>query len=73
MSNKKEYKADKVRCVIYSFIAIVHDILLIFYLYLFLKQGYTISSHFVLLSINTVLWNINAIGWIYRYIKSKKQ
>ena len=73
MSNKKEYKANKVGCVIYSISAIVHDILLFFYLSYFLKQGYTISSHFVLFSITTVIWNISAIVWIYRYIKSKKR
>ena len=73
MGNKKEYKVDKVGCVIYSISAIVHDILLCFYLSYFLKQGYTIPSHFVLFSITTVIWNISAIVWIYRYMKSKKQ
>ncbi len=73
MGNKKEYKVDKVGCVIYSISAIVHDILLFFYFIYYLKQGYTISSHFVLFSITTVVWNITAIVWIYRYMKSKKQ
>ena len=69
-TNKKTYKANIVTVIIYSILAIVHDIWLAFNLI----QGYsTTSSHFVIFTIATLMWNISAIVWIYRYIKSQKQ